>query len=297
MAREAQQSTNWDFKVEPMRLNLPDGTNTSVFANVRTDTNKVVGVISEKGYGLIQNVDFVTTVRSALESLGLTDYAESIVATQGGSRLYATYTFNNRVRSLSKVGDKVGMRLRFANSFDGSVAAMGELMAMVLRCLNGMVLEDAEFALCKRHTPKINLDFVKDVTAKSVQSFEASLALFDAMGERQLTDEQGIAMLSHLPLSNKVREAIGEIWVNPNFAQSKQRTMYALYDAATEYLRDVEGERFEYAQRTNRIILRKLVGALEESTFAMMIKPVVEVDESVQVVETEILDAEVVTNS
>jgi hypothetical protein len=279
MPRIARQDGTWDFKVEPQQLNMPDGSKSGVFANVRTDTGKVVGVISPKGYGIIQNADFIGTIRNALQGLGLDDFKETVMATNNGSRIYATYTFDNRVKQLAKVGDKVGLRLRFTNSFDGKLAARGELMGIVLRCLNGMVMEDAEFALQQRHTPKISLEFVQKVIAQSVSSFDASIALFDAMANREVTDEQGIAILSHAPLSEKVRKGIEEIWITPSFIQSRERNLYALYDAVTEYLRDIEAERFEYAAKTNRQALRHLTRALDSATFAQLVVPCVDVVE------------------
>lgn len=275
MPRPANQSDNWNFVVAPTRMHLPSGKPTNVFANVRTDTDQVVGVISEKGYGLIQNWDFINTVRTALQGLGLTDFNENILVANDGKRLYATYSFDNRVKTLHKVGDQVGLVLRFANSFDGSLAAKGQLMAKILRCLNGMTLEKGEFALQKRHNPKINLDFVKDVTAKAVNDFDRALAVFDNLAGIPLTDEQGINVLKHLPISEAVREKIQAIWIAPNFAVSRARNLYSLYDAATEFLRDLEKTRFEQAAKLNRMILRKLVSGLDPQILATMVSPIV----------------------
>ena len=57
------------------------------------------------------------------------------VVTNDGRKLYATYHFDNRIRLLHKVGDQVGLVLRFANSFDGTLSALGELRAKLLRLL------------------------------------------------------------------------------------------------------------------------------------------------------------------
>ena len=273
MPRKANQSANWNFVVAPTRLHLPNGTPTPVFANVRTDTDQVVGVVSEKGYGLIQNWDFINTIRTGLEGLGLTDYQENILVANDGRRLYATYDFNMRVKTLHKVGDQVALVLRFANSFDGSLAAMGELRAKILRCLNGMTLEKGQFALQKRHNPKINLDFVQQVTAKAVNDFDRALAVFDNLAGIPITDEQGVNILGHLPLSEAVREKIKAIWITPSFAESRARSLYTLYDAATEHLRDLEGSRFEQAAKLNRMVLRGIVKGLDPVILADLVKP------------------------
>lgn len=274
MPRKASQSESWNFTVAPSRLYLPGGKPTSVFANIRTDTDEVVGVVSEKGYGLIQNWDFISTVRSALNGLGLTDYKENILTTNEGRRLYATYSFDNRIRTLHKVGDQVGLVLRFANSFDGSLAALGELRAKILRCMNGMSLERGQFSLQKRHNSKINLEFVQQVTSKAVSDFDRALAVFDNLSQVAISDEQGINILKHISVSEAVREKIKAIWVTPSFAESKARSLYTLYDAATEYLRDLEPTRFEHAAKLNRIVLRSIVKGLDPDVLAELIKPI-----------------------
>ena len=287
MPKIPNQSTNWDFTVQRMRMHLADGTPLNEWANIRTDTKQSVGVVSEKGYGLLQNGGFVGTVREALDGLGLVGYQESILTTDDGRRLYATYTWDNRVRTIAKVGDKVGLRLRFSNSFDGSCCARGELMAMVLRCLNGMTLPEAEFSLYQRHNPKINMDFARKVIANAVTSFDASLAVFDKLANKAITDEQGVTILSNLPIAERTAEAIGNIWLRPSFAESHARTLYALYDAVTEYLRDVEAKRFEHAAKTNRAVLRRLLAGLDDDGFNALTTKIIEIDTSVQIEENQ----------
>lgn len=294
MPRKANQSKDWNFIVAPMRLHLPDATPTSVWANVRTDTKQVVGPRSEKGYGIIQNWDFIHTIRTSLSGLGLTDFNENILVTNDGKRLYATYNFDNRIRHLHKVGDQVGLVLRFATSFDGTVAAKGELMGKILRCLNGMMMEKGMFSLHKRHNPNINLDFVQKVTAAAVNDFDRALAVFDTLAGVPVSDEQGINILTHIGgLSKALQEKIAAIWIKPSFAESRARSLYTLYDAATEHLRDLEGSRFEQAAKLNRIILRSLVKGLDPMHFAEIIKPI-PVKAEVVTVETGVVVADVV---
>ena len=281
MPKKANQSTDWNFVVKPTRMHLPDGTPSSLFANVRVDTKQVLGPISEKGYGLLQNWDFISTVRTALQGLGLNDYQENILVANDGRRLYATYAFDNRIRSLHKVNDQVGLVLRFANSFDGSLSAQAELMAKILRCLNGATVEEGKFALSQRHNAKINLQFVQKVIAAAVNDFDRAIAVFDALAGIAISDEQGIQILKHLNVADTVRAAIQGLWLNPNFAESRQRNLYTLYDSATEFLRDYEKNRFELSAKMNRHILRTLVRGLDPMGLADLLKPVIPVEAQV----------------
>ena len=56
MPIEAKQSKNenWDFEVVSERLNRADGSPAPMFANVRTDTNEILGYGTER-YGIVQN--------------------------------------------------------------------------------------------------------------------------------------------------------------------------------------------------------------------------------------------------
>jgi hypothetical protein len=276
MAKEARQSNVWDFVVETHQLPMPaafGGGGSGVFVNIRKDSGQVVGSVSEKGYGLIQNGDFIGTIRAALDTLGLTGYKESIVTTGVGEKLYAKYFFDNRIKALHKVGDTVGMVLDFATSFDGTIAASGELSAQALKCLNGMRLDKTMFSLYKRHTPQINLGFVSEVVGKSVAQFDKALELYEALGGVAINDGQGVIMLQHMGLSGAARDKITNLWLAPNYESSKQRNLYGLYEAITEYLRDVELTRFEQASKLNRICLKTLVSALSPEKFRELILP------------------------
>ncbi len=288
MPRKANQSTDWNFKVIPVRMHLPDGRPSNMIANVREDSGWVFGQRSEKGYGLIQNADFISTIREALTGLGLTDFREEILTTRMGANIYATYHFDTRVRTINKVGDKVGLVLRFADSKDCKTAAMGELMAKVLRCLNGMMLEQGQFSLMQRHNANINLDFIKTVIGKAVNEFDAALSLFDKLSDIALTDEQGVNVIKRLAMAARSRESVQTIWINPNFAVSRARTLYSLYDAVTEYLRDVEKDRFEHAHVTNRKVLRQMVQALDPERFAELTAPLPVIEAEVIEINTDV---------
>lgn len=241
---------------------------------IRADTQEYLGPCSEKGYGILQNWDYISTVRTALQSLGLDDFQENILTVNEGRRLYATYSFDNRIKTLHKVGDQVGLVLRFTNSFDTSLAARGEVQAKILRCLNGATTPEGEFSLQQRHNSKINPEFAKKVIAEAVNNFDRSIAVFDALGGVPISDEHGVNILARAPISQVIREKIQAIWINPNFKESKARNLYTLYDAATEHLRDVAKDRYQLSQNVNRIILRHLLKGLDPEGLKSLIIPV-----------------------
>ena len=56
-----------------------------------------------------------------------------------------------------------------------------------------------------------------------------------------------------------MRDSIQMVWDSPTFAADQNRNLYNLYNATTEHLtREVQGTRFEYANRVNRSVLTNL---------------------------------------
>lgn len=273
MPRKANQSEDWNFSVTTQQLALTNGRKLKAWALIRTDTEEYLGPCSEKGYGILQNWDYISTIRTCLDSLGLTGFAENIITVNDGRRLYASYSFDNRVKTLHKVGDEVGLVLRFTNSFDTSLAARGEVAAKILRCLNGATTPEGEFSLQQRHNSKINPEFAKKVIAEAVHNFDRSIAVFDALGGVAISDEQGVNILARAPISQVVREKIQSLWINPNFKESRKRTLYSLYDAATEHLRDLSSSRFEQSQKLNRQLLRHVMAGLDPVELAKLVIP------------------------
>lgn len=273
MPKFVAQDNNWNFVVAPQRLFLEDKTPTRCFANVRLDTREVLGQVSENGYGLVQNFDFISTIRKSLDGLGLVDYKEDILSIAGGKRLMANYDFNNRIKTINKVGDKVGLMLRFFTGFDAKTSATGELFLKELKCLNGMVVPESRFQLQKRHDATFNLDFVKQVTESAVKDFDKGLQIFEKLADISITDEQGANLLGRIGISDAVLKKMRTLWISPNFATSRNRTLYALYDAVSETCRDIESTRVELATRINRMSLHKIASALDPDSFAELVKP------------------------
>ena len=273
MPKIITQSDNWDFIVHTEKLQRANGQSVDCWATIRQDTGEFLGNVSEARYGILQNQDFISTIRDSLVSLGLADYVEDIVAVDSGRRIYATYTFPKRLHTLpTKVGDKVAMKLQFANSFDTSITAQAAILAEILRCLNGMVCPEKELSLYRRHDKNISSAFVKDVIAQAASSWESSIQSFDSMTSAPLSDEQGINVLTRLGFAKRMADKIQAIWLSPDFSESKLRTVYALYDAITQHLtHDVQNNakapRLEMAASRNRQAVLRLARMVRDPNY------------------------------
>jgi len=244
-----------------MRMPHPvTGTLTNIFANVRTDTNEILGTTSEQ-YGIVQNSELMDIARAAFDKEGLGGVNEKIIVTNGGRRVYAEFDFGQKTQT-TQVGDIFGYRLRMKNSFDRTIRAAMELFFKRLACSNGMATLLKEFSMEKKHSKKITVDFVREAIEKAFSSGKDALKIYEVLGNQTISMEQGQNILTHLDLSEKLRESIELLWLNPRRDLDRARNLYNLYNAVTEHLtHQVEGDRYEYATKTSHAILAELYHA------------------------------------
>lgn len=279
MSRKARQSNQWKFNVyqEPV---IHKGVKTGFIGNYREDNNECLGMVTDD-YGIIQNADLLDAARAALEARGLTAYKESVIVAGKGERMYATYTFEDKTLKTS-VGDIFGYRLTAQNSFDRSLRGSIALGFLRLACLNGMVTLEKDFSVTKKHSSNVTVDFVGNAIDKAMEHGRNALAVFDNLAKIAITEAQGVNILKHLEhtkiISDKLREDITLLWLNPKRKEDKARTLYNLYNAVTEHLtHKVEGERFEYAGKVNNQVLMKLFNVSRSAEkLAKIIVPVPE---------------------
>jgi hypothetical protein len=281
MARNTRpQTKQYDYKVVMEPLALQDGSPSGWMGTKRTDTGQVLGVCTEQ-YGIMDNATLFDGVEQTFEDLGMTDYEKSVTVVRDGARVYGRYDFKNRTTTVRTGGDELGLRLTVNNSFDRSCRASFSLGMLRLVCLNGMVTVDDEFSMSKKHTKKITSDFIEDALQSALKSFQdgSATAVYELLAKKTVSQEQGLNVLLNLEkkniLSGRVREAIQLNWQNPSYTEDEGRNLYSLLNSVTQHLtRDIEAERFEYAEGINRRVLSTFNRAARlEGTFDKLVAP------------------------
>ena len=123
--------------------------------------------------------------------------------------------------------------------------------------------------MVSKHSSKLDLDNL--ITDKALNTALASLKdstdVFAKLAGIQVEQEQGLNILQNITGANKripsekIRERVAHIWNNPTQLRSDDRSynLYNLYNAVTEHLtREVEGTRYELAERVNQKVLSRL---------------------------------------
>ena len=285
MARTTKPAQSvYDFDVHQEPLLTTDGKRTGYFGMVRRDTAEpmTLGVCTEQ-YGVVKNADLVSMVDDSLAGINssLSNYNSKKFVVRDGSRFYARYDFPDFKTELKPVGkrakgDILGLRLTVNNSYDRSCRVSLTLGFLRLICTNGMTSLTKEFSMTKRHTLAVNLDFIGDALAKAIGSVDTSVAIFNRLAQKAITNEQGLNLLTKLEekdvISGKVREGIEAVWRNPSFEEDTDRNLYNLYNASTQFLtRNVADERYEYSERVSRDLLKVFSGKTRDEELLKLV--------------------------
>lgn len=290
------KNANWDFDVVQERLLRASGGKAPIYANVRTDTDEVLGYSTDR-YGIVQNDDLLGRAESAFNSRGI-NYERNVYATDNGAKMRAVYdlTGDQFQTKVPQVGDIMGYRLTVQNSFDRTLRVSFALGLMRLVCTNGMQTMQKDVDMVSKHSQKLDLDsLITDAALDKALGFlSKSGDVFGRLASTPLDDELGLNVLANLTkkkvMSEKVRERVAGIWSNRSDllrSDNHDANLYNLYNAVTQHLTDeVEETRFEYANRMSNQVLKAFErSAGSQAQFAKLTKAIPVVDSEVVVTE------------
>ena len=266
MPKVPTQTSDYNFTVEQVPLFDEKGRRSGFFGNQRTDNGAILGVTSER-YGIQNNAPLIERAEEAFKAQGLEWEEENrnIVVTGDGQRMRAVYDFPNQIkrREDRKKGDNMGLRLTVQNSFDRSLRVSFAMGVLRLVCTNGMTSLEKEQSMTKKHSSGNDLNFLGEALSRAIGSWDKALLTYNNLESVEIKPQQGLNALHNLAkggaLSDRMAGEISKIWNNPTYEEDKGRNLYNLYNAVTEHLtREVEGTRYELAERINQKVLSRL---------------------------------------
>ena len=278
------KNANWNFDVVQERLLRASGGKAPIYANVRTDTDEVLGYSTDR-YGIVQNDDLLGRAESAFASRGI-NYERNVYATDNGAKMRAVYdlTGDQFQTKVPQVGDIMGYRLTVQNSFDRTLRVSFALGLMRLVCTNGMQTMQKDVDMVSKHSTKLDLAnlITDDALDKALSNLKDAGSVFGRLASVSLDDEQGLNVLQNLTkkkvMSEKVRERVAQLWNNRGDLLRSDNTdpnLYNLYNAVTQHLTDeVEDTRFEYANNISTKVLKAFDRATAPAQLAKLTKAV-----------------------
>ena len=234
----------WDVLQEPVYLKngneIPD-----YFANIRNDTNGVLGMVKGK-YRIVQNTEAFAFVDNIIQNTkGIECKYETAGSLFNGKRVFMLV----RLPDVDLVGDAVENYLFLSNSHDGSTGLMAGITNIRVVCNNTLQMaEKGASRIWKiRHTESLK--------GKQAEA-EQALGLALNYNERIKEDAEKLALqkvneekffkelLKKLDLTDKSKEiialSIADIYKNKEDLQNFRGTKWGLYNAVCDYVSNGE---------------------------------------------------------
>jgi len=274
-----RQTTKFDYKVEQVRMHTPDGTESRFFGNLRTDTNEVLGVVTDR-YAPVQNDELFGRTEQMFKQKEMGAFESKFVVTHGGARARAVYRFP--ALGIKVKGQDLTFALKVQNSFDGSLRASFVVGLFRLICSNGMTMPHKTINLSQKHTSSLNLDLMGNGLDNAISQFHSSTPLFEKMADTRIDQKFGDLILDTMVkrkvggLSDRQVDGIKRIWASPSHREDSDRNLFNLYNAVTQHLsHEVEaGEkpRFELSERINAGVMAEFARAVRSNTIETLVQ-------------------------
>lgn len=150
-------------------------------AVLRTDTNKVLGIVSGK-YELLKHETVVDSFREALVGEVV---QEKISMKNDGAYLFASYKLENHILEVQK-GDLVSLQFIVKNSYNGTNSLQIIVGAFRLVCENGMIIGKEFFSFSQKHIVGngIEIDVLKKNIGQLTEQFKNTLPVMQKMTKK-----------------------------------------------------------------------------------------------------------------
>lgn len=213
------------------------------FANVRSDTNEVLGVVRNR-YKIVQNTEAFDFVDGIVANKHLECRYETAGSLFNGRRIFLLVKLPNK----DLLGDLVENYLFFTNSHDGSSALTAGITNVRVVCNNTLqiALEGASRIWRCRHTTNIEgkKQQAKEALGMAVKYMEGMEKTAWQMASKKINEERFLRLLSHkldsMRYNEKAKEATMErivtIYSEKDDLQNFKGTAWGMYNATADFV-------------------------------------------------------------
>lgn len=216
-------------------------------ANVRSDTNKVLGLVSSK-YKVMQNKECFSFMDSVLDNSGGKAKYETAGSLYNGKKIFLLA----RMPDCTLVGDKVESYMFLMSSHDGSCGLTCGLTNVRVVCSNTLQLavDHANRIWSVRHTANMqNKAIIAKACLLQAAEYQSQLpALADEMARKKVNEEAFFRKLfSTLKMGDQAKEEataqIAFLHRDKPDLQNFKGTAWGLYNAVADFASHVEPAR------------------------------------------------------
>lgn len=246
-----------DFKIKKEKLFTETGKKTNRVAILRTDTEDILGIVSES-YNEIEHKAAYEAATKALEKVGGFSVKKMEVSSNG-ARMYVH--FEHQEGHEIKVGDIVKPTLILTNSLDGCLKFGFMLGAFRLVCSNGLLAGVSAMNIHVKHTANIDIDEVAYRGEEALDIFtKKTMPLWSQMNSiehksKYMIDEM-LSMKAVIP--SKMTERVAGLIDNKETQSVWQMYNHYTYHLTHEYQGSVD-RRMELTNSVAKTLIRKFV--------------------------------------
>lgn len=215
-------------------------------AVVRTDSDEPLSIVSDR-YRLITHQQSMDLVSPLMKSLGPSEGKGYIE--KNGARYTLESTYRQHTQKIRKVGDTVALRVNVTNSYDTTQPLTITVGAMVLRCLNGLMIAGASISLFVKHVGTDDLDDLKLPEPDRIfETFKSGAQTWERWAETDVTKDARENLYQSLTLMNVIS---GKQLEDQRPIFDAEPTWWTLYDRFT-YRLTHEHQRVRNSERNRR---------------------------------------------
>lgn len=247
------QQQEYDFPVQLQSVLLANGTVIPhAKAIVRKDNGKPIGNVVTDRYRIFTHRECIEKVQPFISGFG--DAKVQNFLERDGARFIREYTFNKVTVPVKQVNDVVHMRMQIGNSYGLRSSVTINLAAMVLRCLNGMMVPEGLFDVSIRHAGGDKFRELELPDPDVLRGlFTSAGNTWNEWAERDVTPEQQgfiVAQALKLNIVSKKTMAEHKALLEPT---DTGRTFWQYYNNYTNVLTHKMPSRLQHSSRLGRL--------------------------------------------
>ena len=198
---------------------------------VRTDTNKLISVVSNK-YKLVPHAQVISAVESELRKDH--DFKRTVYMTHDGARVYSEYLLSSMTQEIGD-GDSISAKLIARNSYDGSTIMAINLEGLRLLCLNGLMGFGSLFSFGKKHMGEISVtnNMGQEINSALSTYKDSLIPHWKNLSQKQLSKDKGIDIIKDISLKKVVPEKYEEDVMQQWDTKVNQFNAWLLYNCYT----------------------------------------------------------------
>lgn len=220
----------YDFPVERERLFTRSGILVNKDAIVRTDENKVVGVMSHDEYQLITHTE---AMNMAIDLLDGTDgwSLDKVKLVSDGGLMESEFVSSNEYEIISEIDgkpDSVRPSLKVINTYNGWYPLDYLFGGNRKVCSNGMRAFKSIFSLGCKHIHASNLEVLKEDLVRALDSFGKDIQYYQKMANLQASKKVVLNILKDDKIAINIRfEAAKQMFVDGSILNIEDRKQFA----------------------------------------------------------------------